>query len=292
MATTTVQERKRFRQLEREQDKYERTWGPRIEAAIRRQITPFINAVRDRGPEYALGNITELVSPAPMMDVLSRLYQDVGTKAANSEWGYLLQEYGQEMTGQKAFGFNAIWSTLMQSYFNRWGAEKVVKITETERSRLRNWLIKAIQNPKSTNWELAKGLMSEDIPWRRAKVIARTETAYSTSAGAEVAAKRTGFVMVLTWLSAQDRRARQFPRDETNHKVMDGISIDQGDKFLVPRKGGATLMDRPHDPTAPADQVIMCRCKVVYRPKRDASGRLVRLMLPAGSSGRLIPSSI
>lgn len=273
----TVQERRRFKQLDREQSKYEATWQPRIEAAIDAQLAPFYAALIKNGPDYALAHINELIQSGPMNDVLGRLWRIVGTHAANSEWAYFQSIYGAEIRQEKRFGFNAIWSSILDNLFRTFGGERIVKIRSTELERVKRELQRYAQDRTLTNYELAERLRSTDIPKRRSRVIARTETATAASAGAHAAASKTGFLMRKIWLSTQDNRTRRLPEDKADHKVMNNQEVGMNDKFLVPAKGGFTLMDRPHDPTAPPWQTIQCRCKAVYRAARDAAGRLIRI---------------
>lgn len=273
----TPEQRKRFRQLDREQSKYEATWQPRIEDAIKQQMKPFLAVLKDKGPEYALAHINDLITPDAMIEVLSKLWRTVGVQSANSEWGYFQRTYGEEIRQQKMFGFNAIWDAIISAVFRRTGGERIVRITETEHDRVKVELERARNDHKMTNYELAEALESSFIPRRRSKVIARTETAYAASEGSEAAAYRTSFMMEKTWLSVDDNRVRHFPRDEADHRAMDGVTVDMDEKFLVPSKRGADLMSRPHDLDAPANQTIMCRCKATYKAKRDLSGRLIRI---------------
>lgn len=273
----TVQERRRFKQLDREQTRYEATWQPQIEAALSAQLSPFISALRERGPEYALSHINDLITPNAIEAVLRRLWTSVGVQAANSEWGYFQRIYGPEIRQEKAFGFNAIWSGILSNLFNLFGGNRIVSITQTERDRVRRELENYAQDRNLTNYELAERLRSSDIPKRRSRVIARTETATAASAGAHAAAQRTGFLMTKVWLSTQDNRTRYLPEDQADHRLMNDQEVAMSDKFLVPSKLGFDLMDRPHDPSAPPYQTIQCRCKAIYRPARDAAGRLIRL---------------
>lgn len=281
---TTPQERARFRQLDKEQTLYERYWQPRIEIAITEQMNPFISALKELGKDFALAHINDLISPNAMHSVLANLWRTVGTQAANSEWGYFQRTYGEELRNEKRFGFNKIWADIMRAIFSRTGGQRIVKITQTERDRVITELEKASQDGKVTNFELAESLQSSDIPRRRSKVIARTETAYAASEGGEAAARRTGILMEKTWLSTQDNRTRHMPEDATDHRIMNGVTVSMNEKFAVPSKTGIDLMSRPHDLTAPANQTIMCRCKAVYRAVRDAAGRFIRISNPESIS--------
>lgn len=277
----TPGERLRFRQLSKEQIKYERTWQPLIESVINAQVKEFTDALISHGKEYALQHIDELIAPGPMYDVLRRLYRSVGTMAADSQYRYFQITYGAELRQQKSFGFNKLWASIMESLFSRIGADKVVKISDTERQRLKRELELASQDPNISNKELAKRLQGAEIGKARSAVIARTETAIAASEGGEAAAVRTGVLMEKVWLSAQDIRTRHLPEDSSDHRVMNGVAVRMDEKFLVPSKRGLDPMTRPHDPDGYADQVIMCRCKAIYRAVRDAAGRFLRIPIPA-----------
>ncbi len=64
------------------------------------------------------------------------------------------------------------------------------------------------------------------------------------------------------WASARDSRVRH------THKVLDGTSIGMAEVFVSP--SGARLRF-PGDPSAPAAEVIQCRCHVTYRVDRLAN---------------------
>lgn len=60
-----------------------------------------------------------------------------------------------------------------------------------------------------------------------------------------------------------------------NHAIMDGVRIPLNAQFSVPRWGWIkgrglgiigenTLMQHPHDPIAPVDQVVGCSCEAIY----------------------------
>lgn len=60
------------------------------------------------------------------------------------------------------------------------------------------------------------------------------------------------------WISVQDDRTRDA------HLVMDGVVIPIEDKFEVPAtsQSEGAFMDYPGDASAPAGQVVNCRCVV------------------------------
>lgn len=119
--------------------------------------------------------------------------------------------------------------------------------------------------------ELAKrvdGLLSDGQRWRnRGVTVARTEVISANNAGAHAAAydnaklfgAETGQV-IKEWLATSDTRTR--PTHQTaNHQTVLGL----GNTFSV----GAASMQAPGDPSAPAGEVVNCRCTVLYHYPGD-----------------------
>jgi len=102
---------------------------------------------------------------------------------------------------------------------------------------------------------------------RQVKNIAVTETRSTINTikkeyNQELLKRNPDMVMTKTWL--HNRRLSKKPRQE--HIDMNGITVNFNDKFKVASAtGGFDLMDRPHDPDAPAEQVIGCNCDYVVK---------------------------
>lgn len=94
----------------------------------------------------------------------------------------------------------------------------------------------------------------------RAERVARTEVVGATNAGAYEQMIATGFEMTKTWLATNDERTRP------SHADADGQTVGLKEKFEV----GGVLMDRPHDPAAPLDEIIQCRCTLTFEMPDDA----------------------
>lgn len=68
--------------------------------------------------------------------------------------------------------------------------------------------------------------------------------------------------MTKTWI--HNRSLSKKPRE--NHIAMDRVTVPRSGQFRVPNiEGGFDLMDHPHDPHAPANQVISCNCDAIYK---------------------------
>lgn len=79
----------------------------------------------------------------------------------------------------------------------------------------------------------------------------------------EVLKKNPGAVIEKEWL--HNRQLSKKPRQ--SHIAMHGKTVLLDELFRVAREdgGGVDLMDRPHDPKAPAEQVIGCNCDIRYK---------------------------
>ncbi|MEV6738695.1 phage minor head protein [Streptomyces sp. NPDC051104] len=98
----------------------------------------------------------------------------------------------------------------------------------------------------------------------REERIARTEAGRAWNTATLEAARAvtgTDAPIVKQWISQRDDRVRH------DHKEANGQIRLLGEHFTV----GGIPMDAPHDPTAPANQVVNCRCVLAVHPERRAS---------------------
>lgn len=93
---------------------------------------------------------------------------------------------------------------------------------------------------------------------RRASTIVRTEVSRAFAvAGQERLVQAAPLV---PGLGKQWRRSGKI-HSRWNHDLMDGQVVDAGQAFKVPNPGGGfDMMQCPHDPKAPPEQVIQCGC--------------------------------
>ena len=98
----------------------------------------------------------------------------------------------------------------------------------------------------------------------RARAVARTEMHNAFEAGNRMAVDQSTLPRVKIWLASEDERTRQ------GHSEIDGESVPLNQNFSVPlydHEGSLlekTEMVGPGDPSAPAGQVINCRCTLLY----------------------------
>lgn len=273
---TRAEQRKRYREVYREQTAQERYWQPRIKKALDRMLVPVYRSLREFGVTITLQNLNSLILPGSFGDVIERLYIRAGTVAANSEYGFIMDFYGEELRQQKAFGFNRYFANVLRNFFSLFGGEHIQSITQTEHDRVRRILEQAADEGLN-NDQIARLLRSEDINVARSKVVARTETATAMNKGSFEGAKRTGIVLDKVWIATLDDRTRRMPRNSANHLIMNNVKVPFESFFQVPGKTGISLMQHPCAPGAPPGQTISCRCRAISQARRDQSGRLIRV---------------
>ena len=152
------------------------------------------------------------------------------------------------------------YAKIFTDWIHTWGAQRITQIAGTTEAQ-----VAAIVNPivaESVTEGVGQGVLGRRIKdamqteggvlsRARSRVIARTESHSAAQAGAQSAAKSTGFPMRKVWLSGAGERTRE------DHAAADGQTVALDEPFTV---GGESLM-YPGDPAGSAEQVINCRCQ-------------------------------
>lgn len=144
---------------------------------------------------------------------------------------------------------------LIQDYLRDFGLAKITQIDETTKDDIFT-IISEGESEGDPIASIAKKIkeLGKGIARHRAQTIAITETHSAASYGSRQAAKSTGLTLKKEWAAAEDSRTRQ------SHNDADGQKVDMDKKFKV---GNSRLM-YPGDPSAPAKEIISCRCVELY----------------------------
>lgn len=128
-------------------------------------------------------------------------------------------------------------------------------VTETTVNRIRDVVRQAMTEGSGVT-EIARRIrdeaFDETVTTLRARTIARTESVGALNEGAHVQAMRSGVMQSKRWLTQADGRVRE---SHVRAGAEGWIAI--GDVFV-------NGLQYPHDPSAPADEVIQCRCGTQY----------------------------
>lgn len=245
----------------------------RMQETIARRVVPQLNrefkrVAREAGKAYAEGGAAGAASVVPehnarIKAIVDRIYQTTIPAFAG-------ETVDQINTARKERGlapehkdaafdlFEAIraWTTEV-------AAMRVTQISRTTAEQINAVIAKSV-GTGATTVEVSKSINTVLGGQARSRsiMIARTETHASATYGSEVGAQSTGLTLMKEWVAAEDERTRP------GHAKMDGVMVPMDGVFHVgPSRDGAddaANMRRPGDPTAPAGQVVNCRCVMAY----------------------------
>lgn len=240
--------------------KIESIFVPRIKTALRKQLSSFIDDLHTMGIDFAVQQIQFYPWNRDMIPVLQSIYKRAGLLGAVSEYRNLLSDTRDAK--YRGFGFNQEWVDQVLEYLQLHILNKaVIPITETTKSFILNVIETAVQEGWSIE-RIAQRIMRTDILDARARTIARTETIRAANVGHVVGAKKFPYEVTKGWLAARDHRTRH------SHRLVNGQKVEEDEKF----SNGLLF---PGDPEGAASEVINCRCRVIYKAKRDRNGRII-----------------
>lgn len=181
--------------------------------------------------------------------------------------------FGQPiLNGAKSIGINIEtkntikFQHFVDSFIQKHTAQAVSHIEGTSIKKARRYIkdiIAESQESGISSAEIAKQLEAQfnTISTSRANTIARTEVAIAANQGSLEAAKSLEIPdLMKEWNSTNDDRTRDMP-EIADHLSANGQRVGLNEKFQV---NPDASMDGPCDPSAPPEQIINCRCGLVY----------------------------
>lgn len=248
-------------------------YRPQWHRLLRQQIRYIADIVRSDGIPAAQAVLSRPKFYNDMLQanysLLYRQYVDVGSRFADQQ-NKQFEQWDREDRKQgglaKAFGFSSTWGRLITFIFDSIGAAKVQKISNTTRDYLNTQLQNAVAN-EMDRFDLARELVTTDVPLQRAQVIAQTESTAAAGIGQMTAARSARFQMLKIWNNVNDSRVRETHQD--------GAGVGGERQELETQFSNGCM--QPGDPHGLAREVVRCRCSISFEPKRDENGRLIRL---------------
>jgi len=249
------------RKLDALQRRYEKRYEKQIFSALKKQMQPYLAAIKQ-----ADGNINrfDLITPAPIADVLESLYVVSGVAYADAMYNAI-----QPPSKATKEALRAGWRDFMRRY-------AVLNVTRLLPG-IQNTSVGIIQNIVARGLQEGIGILDiarqieqtiSNVFISRAKLIARTEMVKATNAAAMNSAQTSDFMYEKKWIPANQPGITR-----PDHLAMlNSDWVPFNDPFIV----GGVNMQQPGDPNAPASQVCNCRCKVVFRIMRDVDGLPMR----------------
>jgi len=237
-----------------------------FKAALDAQVKPVIDWVHAYGVADLSAHLTVLVSKQPMQAAYMKCYTTVGVKQAGWILGRV-NSMGKRAEQQKDGGvgfFSQAWHKLMSLFYQTEAADRVQGVTDTTRDRIQQLLDESQSLPISERATyIETQLDSPDFNRNRALVIARTETTTAANKGAFLGADDSDYETGKGWVPIMDMNTRP------DHADMDGsLPIAMDEAFEV----GSLLMQYPGDMSAPAREVVNCRCALVIVPLIGVNG--------------------
>lgn len=196
--------------------------------------------------------------------LLTAAYMDTMKAFGDTQYNNLKKKYKKKdvKSESKAIGefFNVV-SEKITKFINKVTAKNVVNITDTSKNSIKDYVYKAIEMgwgvPQLAD-SIEKLYLEQIIP-NRSTVIARTEVVSASNAGdfysAEQAMDDFDFELYKKWLNTADGRTRDTHARMSNHPA---IPMDK--KFKV----GRGKMEFPGDMSGPVEEVVNCRCTIIY----------------------------
>lgn len=224
--------------------RYERIFTPAIYRAIKKQIDQYLKN----------GRISD-VTKDPIIDVLEKLYSEVGGK-----WAYKTDQQIRRDLKLPRLGYSERIANLIKAQYG----DQILNLSNNIEQTTKDHIKVILQNAVDQNLTIDQttSLIRDLGPSEaRARVIARTETIRAANAGAYVNAQDKGYVLKKKWFAAMDNRTRH------DHKKLDGTVVDLNEPFKVKDKDGLTQqMMFPGDTSLGADpaQTVNCRCSIQY----------------------------
>lgn len=176
---------------------------------------------------------------------------------------FTLDGFGEDITKAEKDILINTQSQLTQEYIENNAAQKAIGIADTSIKKIRERVGLGVSDGLGIS-EIASNIRGiKSINAARSVLIARTEVNAAANYGsietARNAEKEFDIVMEKEWLAVNDSRTRD------THDRADGQIVEVSEKFNI----NGFEADRPLDNSLPADEVINCRCTMLYRRKRD-----------------------
>jgi len=195
-------------------------------------------------------NVKEVMSSfaEDVFDIEKSFREPLKTKSPKTEFDSFLDQFVEQHVGERV---TRIYSTTRK------------RVIKKLKSKLRESLLEEGTDVDTLSNEVEN--IYKGFTASRAMTIARTETHNASMNASLKAAKNLEIPgMKKEWVPVQDERTRRIPRDSADHLNMSGSKVGIEEKFEVPSSDGVDMMNGPGDLSAPADQIIHCRCALVY----------------------------
>jgi ribosomal protein L7/L12 len=257
--------------LKLDRDKWQTDFEKQLDISEKKQIAivkRFYKSEYNKGIESFIAdgqtNFQLLFDNKPLLKIYRDLYTDIGMRFA--KW-YVNNFQKYIVKAVDTSNFDDIWKNTFGAFGSAMGAERVTLVAGTARQTLIRITQRLMTDPEfMTLGAVEKGRILRNQFNRysqfQAERLVRTESTAAANFATSEAATTIfpGDQLSKEWIASFDDRTR------STHSEADGQIVDQNAPFTV---GGFSMMF-PGDPSAPAKEVINCRCSIAHIPKEGA----------------------
>jgi len=254
-----------YERINRTRLQYEKRHTINIERALRAQIEPVLDALKD-STDKVISNIDTLITKDHLEVAFERLYGDTGAYFARSTYTHVNGKAQKEE-------LDDVWLAEMLTFTQSFAGDRISSITQTSRDRAVRILRKIMQDeviPEGlsifeTQNIIRQRFIDEYIgvkkPYTitgRARVIAQTEVLTASEYGSRMGANDAGATHK-QWLTSgiilpgQEPRHVGYPGLNKQKRAMDDMFDVRGYPGMY-----------PGDPALPAGESVNCHCAVIY----------------------------
>lgn len=207
--------------------------------------------------EHAL--VRKALSPRPiarLQEQFSEVYEEIFRDAVHSMGPWALAHLDRVAKVTKAKKKLDPFTQPAVDWLRRHAAKKVKGISQTTRKQIRDTLAEGTEDGETVQAlaDRIDALYLDEIIPNRSMAIARTETTAAANFASFTAAETTGVRMTKEWFTMGDARVRDA------HADAEGQTVPIDEPFVVDEE---ELM-YPGDPAGSAENVIECRCSMLY----------------------------
>lgn len=209
------------------------------------------------------------VTRAGLGNLLARLARDYAHSESKyrAEWADRYRKLvettfdvaGNDIAAELGFQFD-LSNPQVQGTISRRVNKLAGEVTQTTYDKLKDVISESRANGEGTaqlSERIRNDVFGGEITKARARTIARTETAGALNSAEMVAARESGIVVQKEWLSQGDERVRD------SHAAIDGQRVGLGEPF-------GNGLQQPGDQNGPPEEVISCRCSLLFHTDEAA----------------------
>jgi len=242
--------------INRRQDTLERNFRKRVRTLLNQQYAAASRAV-------ARGNDVDAVIDS-FTGQLRRIFAEEYTRAAETFYGIVDQSLKNAKATESILEYKGMkdefWARFF-GYVRKKVAQKVAWVNDTTKANIRAIVELGKADGKSVNL-IAEDIWSstnQDINFKRAVRIARTEVHAASNTATQAAVESTGLTgLTREWIAMADERVR------SSHRKAHGQVRGMDEAFDV----NGEELQFPGDPKGSAGNVINCRCILIYHTGR------------------------